>query len=166
MLPFLKGTSTTVNTEQTDQLTTAVAETAAALKQLTTNRAEAVKARDAAAWSLHTYGDPDGTGVPWTHTNILAHFGTASHDAWTKSRKRMRDTYPDRKPPFVPDAPTKLREAVAVIRATDGDVDAPARYAAAVAAAAAGGVTQSAIAAAAGVSRQAVNTMLKRQQAA
>lgn len=154
-------------TTTTETPLNAVTEAATELKALTTSRANAVRVRDAAAWSLHAHGNPDTLGVPWTHTQILAHFGTVSHDAWTKSRKRMKVAFPDRKPDYKPDAARLLTDAVAIIRlADDASSDAEVKYAAAVRAAVGAGLSQSAIAAAAGVSRQAIHTMLNRQKAA
>ncbi len=61
------------------------------LKDLKKMRNLHQQTRDRAAWSLLTHEH-------WTNPQIRAIFGTSSHDAWTKSRARMRALHPNGAP--------------------------------------------------------------------
>lgn len=113
--------------------------------------------RDSAAWSLNVHSG-------WSNPRVRALFGTASHDAWTKSRKRMAKEHPEGAP-VVPDAEAKLVTAVARLAAIDAltqpalDARVTARKAVQ---AVAPGVSQSELARAAGLSRQAMHAEMKK----
>lgn len=141
----------------------AVAEAGLRVAKLDALRKKLVTQRDASAWSLHIHGED---GEAWSNPRVRAIFGRSSHNAWTKSRKRMVETYPDGKPNQIREASARLSLAASRIQAVD-DALAIAQKGRAAAYAAAleadPSITYADLAEAAGRTRQAVWAELGKQ---
>lgn len=129
------------------------------LKELNTSRDLHQQTRDRAAW--HLYANEN-----WTNPQIRKLFGTSSHNAWLKSRERMKREHPNG-PRRVESAESVLKMAVNFIRDLDAQIaDLTAARKIADREAFDAGASYADIARAAGVQRQAIWVELGGKNAA